>query len=259
MSSSSPELPDGTQPITQWNRNLANPELHNEAATNLSEKYRRLLEWRIADLIQDEIRGKVGEESVVQETLDTFFRRRAAGEYEIADRGGLRALLGQIAYNKFCSRLEAERADKRTPGKAEAKKFAAEHGTGDKAPNEGKVCEANVTSQDLEAGRKLVSYPDDKLKRNYRKALPIDSNVPPDSEFERAEAAQFLNDLEPDVRATWAEALEKLPDDLRPVLRLALQGFNNKEIAERLDLDIEPGAVQRKRIKIDEHLRPLIE
>ena len=256
MSSSSPELPDGTPPITQWTRDLANPDLHQAAAARLWEKYHRLLEWRIADLIGEEMRGKVGEESVVQETLDTFFRRRASGQYDIADRNKLQALLSRIAYNKFCSRVRHETNDPHTPGQAEAKKFAAEHGTEDKALDAENVWEANVASQDLEAVKKPVFYPDDKLKRNYRKALPIDSDSPPDSEYERAEATQFLNDLEPVAQATYAEAFETLPDDLRPVLRLALQGFNNDEIAEQLG--IEPGAVVRRRKRIEEHLLPRI-
>ncbi len=256
MNTSSPELPDGKQPITQWVRDLEQPDQRNDAATKISEKYQRLLQWRIAKLIGDEVRGKVEQEDVVQEALDTFFRRRTAGQYEIADRGELLELLEKIATNKLVSHVRGEQADKRTPGQADAKTFAARYDPREEPPNAEKIWDANVTQQELEAGKKVVSYPDEELKRNYRKALPIDSDVPPGSEFERAEAAQFLNDLDPVVRATWAEALETLPDNLRLVFLMAVQGFNDKEISERLDIEMR--AVQRRRKLVKKHLQSRI-
>jgi RNA polymerase sigma-70 factor (ECF subfamily) len=72
----------------------------NDAAENVFRRYAQALLARAAQEIDARLRRKVDPEDVVQSAFRSFFRRQAAGQFDLSDWGGLWALLVCITVRK---------------------------------------------------------------------------------------------------------------------------------------------------------------
>jgi RNA polymerase sigma-70 factor (ECF subfamily) len=63
-----------------------------------------------------DLRRKIDPEDIVQSVFRTFFRRQAAGEFEVANWDGLWALLAMITVHKAGYQIRYYRADRRDAG-----------------------------------------------------------------------------------------------------------------------------------------------
>jgi DNA-directed RNA polymerase specialized sigma24 family protein len=146
------------------------------------------------------IRARYDEEDLLQSVGKSIFRRLERGDFDLAGRDDLWALLVTITLNKACNAADYQFAEKRRPDREQ----------------------------------RLLS-PDG----SWSGTLPGGS-APTDGGPTPAEAAELAEQLEHRLRS-----LETEDDpDLRSVAEMKLEGYTNREIADRLR--VGPRTVERK-------------
>jgi RNA polymerase sigma factor (sigma-70 family) len=117
------------------------PATRDVAARRIWERYlHRLLTLARAHL-HPRIRVRQDEEDVVQSMGRSFFRRLQRGDFDLADRDDLWALLVKITLNKVCNARDRHFA-KRRDGRLE-RPLAPSDGSRSDAPHEAPVLEAD--------------------------------------------------------------------------------------------------------------------
>jgi RNA polymerase sigma factor (sigma-70 family) len=146
------------------------------------------------------IRVRYDEEDLLQSVGKSIFRRLERGDFDLAGRDDLWALLVTITLNKACNAAGYQFAEKRRPDREQ--RLPSSDGSWSRTPPGG--------------------------------SGPMDDGPTP------AEAAELTEQLEHRLRSLEIEG----DPDLRSVAEMKLEGYTNREIADRLK--VGPRTVERK-------------
>ena len=217
-----------TDSVAKFVHALRDPAQRDQAASKIWQRTHEHLERRIAGLVAQRLQGRISEDSVLNEAFRSFFSGAGRGEFEIHNAGGLIALLADIAHKKLMSRIRKHDAQKRSPGPSE---------DGD-ATKRGHAATGGDNARCLEGGQ--IPADAEPAKRFYAGREPVDPNIRAKEEQDAdAVIMQFLQDAEVVVQAVYLEKIETLSPDLKACLRLRMEGFDPKGIADQMGISVE--------------------